>query len=54
MLHLFSESVKVEIEDIHFVLGPNNSNVSQSKDFKAATAPYDGSNPVDNLKRMYE
>ncbi len=33
MLHLFSESVSVTVEDVHFVLGPNVNAGSKDTDF---------------------
>jgi hypothetical protein len=51
---LFSESINVTIEDIHFILGPNTGSVSQPSEFKDANSPYDLNDVIPNLLRMFE
>lgn len=55
MLNLFSESVHVTIEDIHFIVGPNNSAVNKDTDwkgFKGANEEFKGDDPLYNLEKM--
>ena len=53
MLNLFSDSVHVTIDDIHFIVGPNITNVSKDHDFQNANSHYDTQNPIENLKKMF-
>lgn len=50
---MLTESVKVNIEDVHFILGPNISSGSRDTDFGSATSPYDINDIYANLKRMF-
>jgi hypothetical protein len=52
LLNILSESVKISIEDIHFILGPNITSGSPDSDFGNANSPYD-SDMFANLKRMF-
>jgi len=52
-MNMFSDSVHITIEDIHFILGPNITSGSKDSDFKDHNSPYDLNDIVKNLKRMF-
>lgn len=52
---LFSESMTVNIEDVHFILGPRTSHLSQNEDFDwDVDAPYDCDDPLVNAAAMHK
>ncbi len=53
MLNLFTESVHVTVDDIHFIVGPNITNVSKDSDYKDANSAYDLQDPIKNILRMF-
>lgn len=55
MLNLFSESVNVTIEDIHFIIGPNNSAVNKPSDwdkFRGVNEEFRDNDPLFNVEKM--
>jgi hypothetical protein len=50
---MFSEAVNLTIDDIHFVLGPNITNVGKPSDFGDANSPYDANDQIKNIIRMF-
>jgi hypothetical protein len=53
VLNLFTESVHVTVDDIHFIVGPNITNVSKDSDYKDANSAYDLQDPIKNILRMF-
>ena len=51
---MFSDSIKVTVEDVHFILGPNTNNISQDCDFQSASFQYDTANPINNIVKMFK
>ena len=52
---LFSESMTVHVEDVHFILGPRTSHLSQKEDFdQNVDAPYDCEDPLVNAANMHK
>jgi hypothetical protein len=56
LLNLFSESVVLEIQDVHMVLGPNRDEMSADADFSddAKGCFYDVDDQVTNIVMMHE
>lgn len=50
---MFSDAVKVTIEDVHFILGPSSDNISQDDDFDGADSAYE-TNQIQNIIRMFK
>jgi len=52
---LFSESVSVSVEDVHFILGPRTSHMSTDEDYTwDVDAAYDCNNPLANAANMHK
>jgi len=56
LLALFSESIKIEVNDIHIILGPNSDFFSEETDFNKDPkgAFYDIDDQITNLVMMHE
>mmetsp|Transcript_7533 Transcript_7533/g.10686 ORF Transcript_7533/g.10686 Transcript_7533/m.10686 type:complete len:84 (+) Transcript_7533:218-469(+) len=52
---LFSESMSVNVEDVHFILGPRTSHLSKNEDYTwDIDAAYDCNEPLNNTAAMHK
>lgn len=52
---LFSESMSVSVEDVHFILGPRTSHLSENEDYCwDIRENYDCRNPLVNIAEMHK
>lgn len=52
---MFSESVVVNVEDVHFILGARRSHLSDNEDYTwDIDARYDMDNPINNIAAMHD
>ena len=54
LLSLFSESVSIEVRDIHVILGTSRDNMSKPTDFSSETRAYDLKEPLTNIANMHD
>lgn len=55
MISLFSESVNIEVKDIHIIMGTSRDNMSRPGDFFLETnGTYDLNDPLANIASMHE
>jgi hypothetical protein len=50
----FSDALKVTVEDMLFIIGPNISHISKDEDFDHDLSGYDENNPLNNLFKMHQ
>ena len=56
LLSLFSESIKIEVDNIHLILGSSRDNMSKPTDFSKdpKNCAYDVSDQLTNIAMMHE